>query len=408
MGYGFGSRRTMGKAKELAINQTTQNNVVRHINFFEDEAFVRMGGELYVRDLAFYSGVNRVANAVSKCEFKTFAAGQEMKGDEWYRWNIEPNKNQSASAFVQKWITKLYEDNAALVIETQDKQLLVADSYLMTEYALYDNVFSQVQVKDFTFLRTFKASEVLYFELNSKDMRRLSNGIFELLKSMISHAKASYESAGGIKGIMAIDALASGAPDFQDNFENIVLPQFKNFAKSSNGMLPLFKGYTYDDLTGKAGNKDDYKAMIEMIDIVVNMTARALGIPPALARGDVQDTGKAVDELLTFCIDPLVVMLQEEINRKVYRKGVISGNRLEIDTKAVKHIDLLDAGGSIDKLISSGAESINDIRKLTGQPIIPEPWADQHFITKNYSTIQDILKALGGEENAENKTDVEA
>ena len=52
------------------------------------------------------------------------------------------------------------------------------------------------------------------------------------------------------------------------------------------------------------------------------------------------------------------------------------------------------AGGSIDKLISSGVECVNDVRALLGQPLINEDWAWKHFITKNYAEIEKVLKAL--------------
>lgn len=65
-------------------------------------------------------------------------------------------------------VSQLYSRNEALVIE-QNGQLLVADSFDRKPYALYDDVFSQVQVGDFTFNRTFMQSEVLYFRLSEKN-----------------------------------------------------------------------------------------------------------------------------------------------------------------------------------------------------------------------------------------------
>jgi len=69
---------------------------------------------------------------------------------------------------------------------------------------------------------------------------------------------------------------------------------------------------------------------------------------------------------------------------------------LEIDSKSIKHIDLLSVSTAIDKLIASGAFCINDIRKLVGEPVIDEPWAWQHYITKNYATVEELLNSLGG------------
>jgi hypothetical protein len=91
-------------------------------------------------------------------------------------------------------------------------------------------------------------------------------------------------------------------------------------------------------------------------------------------------------------------MLQEEINRKRSGYSAFSqGTYVEIDTKAIKHIDLLSVSTAIDKLIASGAFCINDIRKLVGEQVIDEPWAWQHYITKNYTTIEDLEALKGGE-----------
>ena len=57
----------------------------------------------------------------------------------------------------------------------------------------------------------------------------------------------------------------------------------------------------------------DIKALA---DDIFDFTARALSFPPSLAKGDVQDTSKATEELLTFCLDPLARILEKEINRK--------------------------------------------------------------------------------------------
>ena len=92
------------------------------------EEYEDLVGDIYIRELAFLSAVNLVANAVSKCEFKTFTKGKEEKGREYYLWNLEPNKNQNSSVFLHKMISKLYRNNECLVID-QSGQLLVADNF---------------------------------------------------------------------------------------------------------------------------------------------------------------------------------------------------------------------------------------------------------------------------------------
>ena len=355
--------------------------------------FFSLSAEIYVRELAFWQCTNLVANAVSKCEFKTFDRGKEIKGEEYYLWNIEPNKNQNSSVFLQKLISKLFSENEVLVVESNG-QLLVADSYTHREYALLDDIFEQVTVGDFKFEHSFVQSDVLFIQVHSKNMRPLVNGLYETYKKLIDYGMRSYNKSRGTKGVLSMDAMAAGDQNAQRIFEDLKNSGFKRFADAENAVLPMWRGMNYTDLGSKTYTNEGTRDIRAMIDDVCDFTARAFGVPPALLSGDVQGVSDALDQFLTFCIDPLCDMLSEEINRKRYGKDVLRGSRMQIDTKCVKHVDLLSVSTAIDKLIASGAFSVNDIRNVVGEPEIDEPWANQHFMTKNYSTVQDLLDAI--------------
>src|SRR5665648_1047086 len=132
-----------------------------------------------------------------------------------------------------------------------------------------------------------------------------------------------------------------------------------------------------------------------MMDDISDFTSKGFGIPPALSKGDIAGMKDAITLYLTVCIDPLVDNIAEEINRKRYGfKEVSKENYLKIDTKSIIHVDLLSVSTAIDKLIASGAFTINDIRKLVNEEPIVEEYANTHFLTKNYSSIDDVLNAL--------------
>lgn len=362
----------------------------------QDE-FFNLSNEYHVRELAFYQCVNLIASAVSKCEFKTFHDSKEIKNDEYFRWNYSPNKNQSSSVFLHKLIAKLFTENEALVVETADHQLLIADSYSRKEYALYDDIFTQVTVGDFQFQKSFAQSEVLFFKLNEKAVRPLVNGMYDTYRKLIDCAMKGYCKSRGTKGTLSADAMIS--PQTQEAFTELKNVNFRKFAEAENAVLPLPRGVTYTDLGSKTYTNEATRDIRALIDDIVIFTARAFGIPPALLSGEVQGMADALEQFLTFCIDPLADLLSEEINRKLYGKGILTGDYIQIDTKCIKHVDLLSVSTAIDKLIASGAYCINDIRKVTGEPIIDEPWANQHFMTKNYATVQDLLESLQNEVN---------
>ncbi len=362
----------------------------------EDYIPEALADEVYIRELAFWTCVNKIANALTKCEFKTYVKNKEVKEKEYYIWNVEPNKNQNAAAFLTKLIGTLYRNNEALVIEEKG-ELYVANSFSKEEKALLEYEFTNVTVDNFTFQKKYYQSQVLYFTLNSENVRSLLNGMYESYKTLMTYAMKSYQKSRGSRGILNIDAMAESKDNFSETFTDLMSKHFKKFFDSENAVLPLFDGYSYTDLSqsSKTYSTESTRDIKALADDIFDFTARALSFPPSLAKGDVQDTSKATEELLTFCLDPLARILEKEINRKRYGlSGFQNGNRVRIDTRAVKHYDLFDIATPVDKLISSGLFTINDILKIMGEPEIEEEWAKQHFITKNYATIQEVLKGI--------------
>lgn len=356
--------------------------------------FFGLMDQVYIRELAFWTCVNKIANALSKCEFRTYYHHEPVKKGEYYLWNIEPNRNQNASAFLTKLIGKLYLNNEALVVESSG-QLYVADDFQKTVYALYDYQFTGVTVDDFTFGKTFHQNEVLYFQLNSLDMRQLVNLLYSSYNELLQYAANAYRKSRGSRGILDIDAQAQAEDDFSDTLQELMTNYFKKFFESENAVLPLYDGYKYTELQSKTYSSESTRDIKALADDIFDFTARAFSFPPSLAKGDVQDTEKATDELLTFCMDPLARMLEKEINRKRNgMAGFLAGNYLWIDTTAVKHIDIFDIAAPVDKLISSGIYSINDIRRVIGEAPIDEEWAKTHFITRNYGVVTEILDGL--------------
>jgi HK97 family phage portal protein len=355
--------------------------------------------ETYIRELAFWTCVNKIANAISKCEFKTYFENEEKKEKEYYLWNYEPNPNQNAAEFINKLIGQLYRNNECLIVEI-NHYLYVADAYNKEILALKDYKFSEIIFDGYQLSETKYMSDVMFFQLNNNDMRNLMNGMYESYSKLLVYAQNAYKKSRGHKGILNIEAVAQDSDNFDETFEELMSTHFKNFFNKENAVLPLFDGYGYQDISqnSKTYSTESTRDIKALADDIFEFTARALSFPPSLAKGDVQDTGKAIDELLTFVIDPLVKILHQEINRKRNGySGFIKGNYIKIETLAVKHIDIFDIATPIDKLISSGAFTINNILEVLGKPRIEEEWADQHFMTKNYSMIQDLLAGLDKE-----------
>lgn len=378
--------------RDIATNQNKKQKIDLNI------ICQRLTSEIYIRELAFHMITNKIGNALSKCELNIYNEKKRTRDDEWYRWNVQPNINQNATEFWNKLVDVLFNNNEALIIQN-NSELYVADSYFLNEQsAFFEHYFENVTINDFTFSKRFYMNEVFYFKLNNKDLKTFIDGTLQLYGKLINASLSSYLVSNGNKGVLYIDQYNEQEDGFEETLNTILNDNFKKFFESSNAIVPLYNGYKYEQIDSK-GTSDtrDFKSLL---DDVISITANAFNVPKSIAIGDVQDTSKAIDEFLTFCLDPLIELLTDEITRKLFTKyQVLNGYYVKFNTKAVKHIDLLDVATAIDKLISSGCFTINDIRRVCGEDEIDESWANQFFMTKNYSAIEDIVTQLkGGDE----------
>jgi len=348
--------------------------------------------QLQIEAFAIISAINLIASAVSKCEFKTYSKGAEFKGEEYYTWNIEPNKNQNSSQFIQKFMTTLLYENECLIIEVNG-QLVIADSFYQNEFAVVENYFDSVTSGTMSFKGTFKMSDVLYFKLGDSDIRALLSNLMQGYNNLLNMSINKYKRSGGRKGILDIDTAASNNEKFQTKFEDLMNNKFKRYFEAENAVLPLEKGYKYNEQTGEGGKK----SASEIADITVmtkeifDRVSQAFKMPPALLRGDIADVSKITDNFLTFCIDPPLDMIAEEIIRKRYGKvAYLAGNYLKIDSTCIKHVDLFSISEAFDKLIASGGYSIDELRVKAGDVPLNTEWSKKHWITKNYQGIETI------------------
>lgn len=355
---------------------------------------------LVVQEFYIHSAINMIANCISKCEFKTYENGKETTGEEHYLWNYEPNKNQNSSQFLHELVARTLYNNECLVVDSAG-QIIIAEGFGKEEFALKETVFSGVYRKGLNFSRTFTMSQVLYFQLNNKNIRQLLATLCDGYNKILQEAIEKYEKAGGEKGTLHIDAKAKGArygdKTFEDVYEELMNVRFKKFFNSRSAVLPLFDGFTYNKQAAEQSKKStsEMKDITDALNEIVETVARAFNIPVSLLKGDVSDVEKITRNFLTFCIDPICEMIQTEINRKRYGKNQIQKKSyLKIDTTTIMHTDVFDIAEKAAGLIASGIYCVDELRKKLGDAELDTEDSRKYFITKNYTEVE---KLEGGE-----------
>lgn len=365
-----------------------------------DEGSVDVAMSYYIQRMAFWSIVRKIGSALAAIEWETYRRGHRVKAKEYWLWNYDPNPNQTREEFFQALAGKLYTEQEALVVEYRGHRY-VADSFSTTE-RLGGNLYSDITIMNTMLEATYTAGEVLHFSISGDSIKNLLTAISAMEGKLLQSAMTSYLRNNGVHGVLHISDIEEAKPDFDETYADLVENKFKRYFNAENAVLPLFEGFDFQQQESAGGSTkaslSGTRDIKSILDDVIEFTAQAFGVPTAIVNGK-NVTNDDFKAFMTSPVQPLVKMIANELNRKLYgRELVYAGTQIVPNYSGIRHVDIFDVANPIDKLIGSGAFCINDIRRKLGLEPIEESWADQHWMTKNYSTVEDLNVGISGED----------
>lgn len=353
-----------------------------------------------------FMAIDTVLNFVGRT-MSTVKIGIESK--EWdYILNVRPNSDNSAAAFWQKFFYKLMANNEILVVVSDDNQLLIADSFYRNEYAVYEDTFNDVIVKDYAFKRTFKMSEVIYVEYNNDKLSKFTKGLFDdsgelygrilevAMRNNQIRASVGIDSTGTLK-----DDKDAGGRTRTEKLQGFINKVYNSYRTNSVAIVPKMKGFEYEEYTNKqGGSNQSLEELAKMATSLIDDIANMIGVPTALIYGEKSEMDSNIKAYKKLCIIPLAKKLQDELNAKILLKSeYLKGQRVEVF--GMLPPDPLELATQADKLVSSGMFYIDEARDMFEYEPLPDGKGQIQLITKNY---EQTLK--GGEgENGETTED---
>lgn len=353
-----------------------------------------------------FMAIDTVLNFVGRT-MSTVKIGIESK--EWdYILNVRPNSDNSAAAFWQKFFYKLMANNEILVVVSDDNQLLIADSFYRNEYAVYEDTFNDVIVKDYAFKRTFKMSEVIYVEYNNDKLSKFTKGLFDdsgelygrilevAMRNNQIRASVGIDSTGTLK-----DDKDAGGRTRTEKLQGFIDKVYNSYRTNSVAIVPKMKGFEYEEYTNKQGvSNQSLEELTKMATSLIDDIANMIGVPTALIYGEKSEMDSNIKAYKKLCIIPLAKKLQDELNAKILLKSeYLKGQRVEVF--GMLPPDPLELATQADKLVSSGMFYIDEARDMFEYEPLPDGKGQIQLITKNY---EQTLKG-GEEENGETTED---
>lgn len=357
-----------------------------------DTLCIDLSEKILVRDLAINTAINLLGNAISLSEFNTYQEGNEDKADIYYKLNVQPNPNYSASRFWKKFVYRLIYDGEVLIIRQRD-DYYVADSFVKETKAFYTCKYRDVVVDDFSLRRSYDESDVLYFKLYERNIVNIVGALYDDYGKLVEYSKASYKKNNAKRGIVNIPTNYPQTEAAKDKLNRLLNDQIQKFYQAENGaVLPLTNGITYEDISSDSyKNSTDSRDIRNLIDDIFDFTAIGFNIPPALLKGSANDLESTVDRFIKFGVEPFCEMIEDEINRKFYSKySYLNNTYMAIDTSRLKTTNLAQLANVVDVLTRNGVNNIDENRKLLGMEPLRTKESQKRRITKNYEASEDI------------------
>lgn len=362
--------------------------------------------------LAVNSCINFIASVISLANFQTFVGKDLVQSVESYRFNVEPNQNTSSTSFWRRVVEKLVADNQCLIVKVRNRngayEYHVAEAFNRIEYAMKPNEYKSVVVgreNPYTLNDVFKEPDVFYLEWNNLGLRAFIDGVYSDLADMITAAKDNYLKLSDTKVLIKQDVTTAKTNKFQDSLQELVNAGLKDFLQPGKSTaLPLNKGVEYEDVSKTASGTSNNAAseLRTLIQEGISLTAMAFQISPQLLIGDIAGINDAWRLTMTQCIKPIVNIISDEINRKLYgQQAYLGGKRLHIDITNVSYSDLKDVANALEVLTRIGANTLDDNLRILGREPVGGEYGARRLITKNYVGIEwlDSDEAKGGGTN---------
>ena len=348
----------------------------------------------YLKRIALETNINFIARTISQSEFWIMNGQNKQKNNLHYRLNIRPNTDSSASDFWHKVIYKLVYDNEVLIIKSDTDDLLIADDFDRVEYAVYEDRFKDVTVKDHKFERHFMMSEVFYLTYNNEKIQRYVNELFADYGELFGRMMDSQLRKNQLRATVGIKTGAGMTDDKHINrMQKYIDSVYSRLKTESVALLPKIDGFEFDELSnGNTTTTDNGPENIHKLKkIFIEDVAKMIGIPPSLLHGDMADISNLMESYLKFCINPLIKKIEDEFNSKLFtRQEYLSGKHMKV--VGLNKKDPLEHAAAIDKLIASRVLNANEARSLFGFERVEGQGLEEYVLTKNYDNRSQALK----------------
>lgn len=359
---------------------------------------------------AFYDEKARgmIADAIAKSEVLLTKKDLRRHDEPYFRLNVAPNDNQTGTDFWWGVTNRLLKDGRALVIRTIDGKYFLAENFSCSNYVMMKKTYYDITVTDgidtFPMRYAVTSDNVLDLRYGTAEKRVWLKSILDTYNKTVEAINAVIKLTASPKfkykteANMSFRRLDKEGNAIRLTIDEVMQNLAEKLAESGITVINEQMGTTLEYLDFKT----DYKpsSLKELQEQMANMAAMGYNIPIGVFNGAITQQSDATNEFITYAVAPVAEVISDSLNAKL-----VGAHDYENDERAIvwlsrfKHVDVIDAANSLDKLRGIGF-TLDEIFEMVGYPALYTDFSQARALTKNYST-----EGLGEGTDAEDPAD---
>ncbi|MFI3161565.1 phage portal protein [Streptococcus suis] len=384
-----------------------RDGTVKKVSRKELEAAVRRSGQrVQFMEFALQMCIDKIANALSLANYETYNKGKIQKGDIWYRFNYEPNQNQTQNEFLAALISQMVKNSDGALVLMHNGEFILAENFEIDKKAFRPNVYKNITVAGGLQLNAvYQEEDVLHFTMNDSKVKGYLDDLYSEYGKLIGGAIRNYNRGNALKlglnigtlfdqeygkKVVEVDEDGNETTEADLIIDEMYEKRFAAVLSDEDSITPLEEGLGISSLVQTSANTKSgavtTRDISDVIMDVVHYAADAFSIPRGIMKGDVADAEAIRDNFVNFGVRPWADAIETEINRKLYRqKHLAVGSKFKIQTNTILVYSAEKFASAGEALFRIGALSTNELRDKLGEEPIDEPWANQYFVSLNYA-----------------------
>ncbi|WNF69876.1 phage portal protein [Streptococcus suis] len=384
-----------------------RDGTVKKVSRKELEAAVRRSGQrVQFMEFALQMCIDKIANALSLANYETYNKGKIQKGDIWYRFNYEPNRNQTQNEFLAALIGQMVKNSDGALVLMHNGEFVLAESFEIDKKAFRPNTYKHITVAGGLQLNAvYKEEDVLHFTMNDSKVKGYLDDLYSEYGKLIGGAIRNYNRGNALKlvlnigtlfdqkygkAVVEVDDEGNETTEYDLIMDEMYEKRFAAVLSDEDSITPLEEGLKISSLVQTSANTKSgavtTRDISDVIMDVVHYAADAFSIPRGIMKGDVADAEAIRDNFVNFGVRPWADAIETEINRKLYgKKHLAVGSKFKIQTNTILVYSAEKFASAGEALFRIGALSTNELRDKLGEEPIDEPWANQYFVSLNYA-----------------------